>query len=304
MQRGRWLKLGRSAINRQTLALFLQGVLFGFAFHLNATLVWQGVFVVAALINLWAWLWALSWRRAIVDTPTSRIVSAAQGYTELIGVGQYLAASPLFTPFSHLPCLWYRYTLEERKNGEWQHVEQDESEARFILADASGRCEIDPVGAEILTTHKETRTQGDQRYTEYLLLQGDRLYALGDFVSLNGSHTALNVRRDVGDLLAEWKADQAALHARFDLDQSGVIDDQEWQLARNAAQREVERQHQDIRKQPTQHYLRKPASRRPYLIANHAPEKLGQRYAWLAAAYLFLLLGCLVGIAWAMRLPG
>jgi len=286
----------------QGLAIFLQAVLFGFAFSAHSKPVWLGVFIAAGLINLWAWITSLSWRRAIVDTPTSRVVSAAQGFVELMGIGQPLPNQPLLSPFNHLPCLWYRYTLEKRDNGNWQHMEQGESEFSFILDDGSGRCEIDPLGAEIVTTHKEIRTQGDRRYTEYLLLKGDRLYALGEFVSLNGSHTQLDSRLDIGDLLAEWKTDQAVLHARFDLDRSGTIDDQEWQLARNAAKREVERQHREIRNQPTQHYLRKPRARKPYLIANHPPEKLGRRYGWLAALYLLLLLSCLFGIGWALGL--
>jgi hypothetical protein len=56
--------------------------------------------------------------------------------------------------------------------------------------------------------------------------------------------------------------------------------------------------------QPTQHRLHKPSVRKPYLIANHPPEKLGRRYAWVSAGYLVLLLGCLFGIAWVMGLPG
>jgi len=289
---------------QQTLPFFLQTVLLGIASSAESPQVWLGVFVAAALINLWAWIVALGWRRAIVDTPTSRVVSAAQGFVELIGTGQPLAETQLLSPYTQLPCLWYRYTLERRKNGEWRQVEQGESDLPFILDDGSGRCELDPVGAEILTTHKETRTQGDERHSESVLLKGDRLYALGDFVSSNGAQTALNTRRDVGDLLAEWKTNQPALHERFDLDRSGGIDEQEWQLARQDAEREVARRHREIRNQPTLHRLRKPGSRKPYLIANHPPEKLGRRYAWLSAGYLALLLASLFGIGWAMRLAG
>jgi hypothetical protein len=256
------------------------------------------------LINLWAWIEALRWRRAIADTPTSRIASAAQGFVELIGVGQPLVDTQLVSPFTQLPCLWYRYTLERHQHDEWRQVERGESDLPFFLADDSGRCEVDPVGAEILTTHQETRTQGDERHTESVLLKGDRLYALGEFVSFNGAQSALDPRRDVGDLLAAWKADQPALHDRFDLDRSGGIDEKEWQLARQAAAREVARRHQAIRNQPTRHHLRKPGLSLPYLIANYPPEKLGRRYAWLSATYLVLLLASLFGIGWALRLPG
>jgi hypothetical protein len=300
----RWLGRWPGFRYAQTLPFFLQAVLLGFAASSDSPSVWLGVFSVVALLNLWAWIVALGWRRAIADTPTSRIASAAQGYVELIGTGQPLADTQLLSPYTQLPCLWYRYTLERREDGEWRQVEQGESDLPFILDDASGRCEIDPAGAQILTTHDETRTQGDERHSEHVLLKGDRLYALGDFVSCNGAHSTLDARRDVGELLADWKTDQADLHERFDLDRNGAIDDTEWQLARNAAEREVARRHREIRNQPTQHRMQKPSSRKPYLIANSPPEKLSRRYAWLSAAYLALMLASLLGIGWALRLPG
>lgn len=284
------------------LPLFLQFILFGLALSLQSSEVWLPVFAVAALINLWAWVAAMRWRRAIVDTPTSRVASAAQGFVELIGVGQPLADTQLLSPFTQLPCLWYRYTVERQEDNDWKQVDRGESDLPFNLQDDSGRCEIDPVGAQILTTHKEIRTQGDERHTEYVLLKGDRLYALGDFVSFSGAQVVLNTRLDVGDLLADWKADQADLQRRFDLDRNGDIDDAEWQAARQAAEREVAQRHQTIRNQPTQHRLRKPASRKPYLIANHPPEKLGRRYAWFSVGYLALLLACLFGIAYSSLL--
>jgi len=279
-------------------------VLLGIASSSHSPPVWLSVFSAAALINLWAWIVAMGWRRAIVDTPTSRIASAAQGFVELIGSGQPLADTHLLSPYTQLPCLWYRYTLERRENGEWRQVEQGESDLPFNLDDESGRCELDPASAEILTTHQETRTQGDERHSEHVLLKGDRLYVLGEFVSCNGAHSALDTRRDVGELLADWKTDQPDLHKRFDLDGNGAIDEKEWQLARQAAEREVARRHREIRNQPTQHRMRKPGSRKPYLIANYPPEKLGRRYAWLSTAHLALILASLFGIGWAMRLPG
>lgn len=298
----RWLALRLGWGGTEGLALFLQAVLFGLAFSAQSVQIWLPVFSLAALINLWAWIAAMQWRRAIVDTPTSRIASAAQGYVELIGVGQPLSDTQLLSPYTQLPCLWYRYVVERRRNGEWRHAEQGESDLPFNLEDESGRCEVDPAGAQILTTHKEIRTQGDQRQTEYVLLKGDRIYALGEFVRMNGAQVALNSRIDVGELLGEWKNDPMDLQRRFDLDRNGAIDENEWRLAQLAAKREVERRHQAIRNQPTRHLLRKPRARKPFLIANHAPEKLGRRYAWFSGAYLVLMLGCLLGIGWAMRL--
>lgn len=298
----RWLARQLGWKNSPALVIILQAVLFGFASSSDSREAWFLVFIVAALINLWAWLDTLRWYRAMVDTPTSRIGSAAQGFVELLGVGHPLPDRLVLSPFTHLPCLWYRFSLERQKDGQWRQEEQGESEQSFLLDDASGRCEIDLEGVQVITTHKEVRTQGDERYTEYLLLKGDRLYALGDFASFNGVQIQLDRRVDVGNLLADWKADQRKLHQQFDLDRNGAIDDSEWQKARRAAEEEVESRHREIRNTPTQHRLRKPAGRKPFLIANHPPEKLGRQYFWLSLGYLALLFLCLFGIAWSSRI--
>ncbi|MBK9326896.1 MAG: hypothetical protein IPN00_11390 [Hydrogenophilales bacterium] len=292
---GRW--------RTDSLPFFLQVVPFGIAAQSDSNRLWLLAFTLAVLINLWAWLIALGRRRAIQDTPTSRVASAAQGYVELVGTGQPLADTQLLSPLSQLPCLWYRYTMEERDNGEWKQIEHGESDLPFMLEDGSGRCQVDPRGAEIHAAHQETRTQGDRRTTEHILLKGDSLYALGEFRSDNGEHVPLDRRRDVGELLGEWKADQTDLYGRFDLDGNGAIDAREWDLARRAAEREVEQRHREIRAQPTRHFLAKPRWGKPYLISNHPPEKLGRRYGWLIAAHFVLLTGALVGVSWALGLP-
>lgn len=296
------IRLGRWRTD--SLPFFLQVVPFGIAAQSDSSQLWLAAFCLALLINLWAWLLALGRRRAIMDTPTSRVASATQGYVELIGTGQPLSDAQLASPMTQLPCLWYRYTVEERDNNEWKQTDHGESDLPFLLDDGSGSCEIDPRGAEIHTTHKETRTLGDRRTTEYILLKGDRLYALGEFNSDNGEHVVLDRRRDVGELLGEWKTDQTDLYRRFDLDRSGGIDEKEWELARHAAEREVEQRHREIRARPMRHFLAKPRWGKPFLISNHPPEKLGRRYGWLGAVHLILLVGALVGAGWALNLPG
>lgn len=42
----------------------------------------------------------------------------------------------------------------------------------------------------------------------------------------------------------------------------------------------------------------------PYLISNYPPERLGRRFAWLAALHLALLAGMLAGLGWAWGLGG
>ncbi len=83
---------------------------------------WIVCLALIAAISLIAWMSTLRRRRAITDTPTSRIASAAQGYVELLGAGRPLDYPPLLSHLTHLPCLWYRYQVEEKKGDKWQKV--------------------------------------------------------------------------------------------------------------------------------------------------------------------------------------
>ena len=68
----------------------------------------------AAVYSFW---WACkSWakNRAIEDTPTSRIRSAAQGYVELSGHGVMPPNAENKGPLTAIPCTWWRYKIEER----------------------------------------------------------------------------------------------------------------------------------------------------------------------------------------------
>jgi len=284
--------------------LFLsQAVLAGVAMQLASRQAWTLCLLALAGLNLLGWLAALRLARAIFDTPTSRVASAAQGYVELHGRAQPFEDRQLMTPFSLLPCLWYRYRADRRIDDRWEHVESGESMVPFDLEDASGRCTLEPDGARIQTNHKETRNDGEWRHHEEVLLKGDRLYALGVFRSVSATDLVLDAGLEEGELLAQWKADPAELHRRFDLDGDGDISPKEWMLARLAARREIARQHQALRAQAARHFLGRPDDGRPFLISNLSPEALGGRYTWLSRLCLTLMLACLAGLTALLKSP-
>lgn len=262
---------------------------------------WAAVLAATLALGTLAWQASLRRLRAVADTPTSRIASAAQGYVELIGTGQPLAASPVYSPTHRLPCLWYRYRAFTRHDNSWRQTELSESRATFLLDDGSGECLIDPEHAEVLATRKETYTQGDHKVEEELLLAGDRLYVLGDFSSHGGGHVRFDERRALGDLLAEWKEDQEDLHRRFDLDRDGRIDDTEWQLARQAARREMESLRRERLSQPATHQIGPPGHGRPYLISAFPPERLAGRYRWRTWLHGAAAGASLIGLAVALQ---
>lgn len=250
-----------------------------------------------ALISLFAWMSALRRLWAVRDTPTSRVAFAAQGYVELIGRGRPLAGSPLVGKLSMLPCLWYRYQLERRdSDNKWHTEDQGESQDSFVLDDGSGICVIDPFGAEIHTQHKDSWQRGDYRYTEWKLLDGDALYAIGQFRTCGGGSVDIQANEELKAVLAEWKQDSKDLHARFDLDGNGVLDMKEWALARQAAKREAQKRIAEVRAIPDTHYLVQPHDGRLFLITNLPPERLARRYRFWAWGHLSIFFAALAGI--------
>lgn len=266
---------------------------------LESRIGWLVCVALMAAVSLIAWRSTLRRRRAIADTPTSRIASAAQGYVELRGTGRPLDDPPLLSHLTSLPCLWYRYRVEEKKTGEkWHTVSDGESDVALILEDGSGRCVIDVDRAEILTRHKESWVKGDYRYTEWKLLINDPIYALGDFRSIGGATLELDAASDIKALLADWKNDSATLLRRFDLNADGAIDVKEWSLARQAARREVDKLHRAARQEPDLHTLRCPDNGQLYLISNLDPDKIARRYLWWSAFHLCVFFASLIALPW------
>jgi len=271
---------------------------------LESRMGWLWVLGIMSVISLFAWFSALRRLRAVRDTPTSRIASAAQGYVELIGRGKQLSDPPLLSKLSALPCLWYRYKIE-RKNAknEWSTQDSGESNDPFLIEDDSGRCVVDPSGAEILTNHKDTWIQGQYRYTEWKLLNIDSIYVIGQFRTFGGSSTQVSAKDEMNQVLMEWKQDMQSLHKRFDLNNDGELSMQEWMLARQAAKREAQKRVAEARNQPDTNYMLQPHDGRLFLISNLPQNKLERRYWFWTWAHLAIFFGALGGFSWVLSQP-
>ncbi|MDP2240170.1 MAG: hypothetical protein Q8K18_08410 [Burkholderiales bacterium] len=264
-----------------------------FAFQADTPEVWPYALAAMAIVSFIAWIGSYRRYRQIHDLPTSNISSAAQGYVELSGHAAQLTGVPVTSRCSGLPCCWYRFYIErETSDNKWVHEDSGASTEHFLLVDNTGECVISPDGAEVLTSRKKTWTLHDHRYTEWLLLPRDMLYAIGEFATVSGAVTELDESRDVGDLMAEWKKNQPQLLTRFDLDNDGSIDLKEWELARLQARREVRNKHQDIRSRDGVHILRQPRDGRLFLLADDLPDKIGRRFAFWSGIHLAVFFGC------------
>ena len=258
-----------------------------------------GIGLAAGLVgatSLYAWHVNLRRYSAVADTPTSRISSAPQGFVEIVGKGVHPPGHRLISPISGLPCLWYRYIIEEKSGNKWQRVDSGVSVEIFGLNDSTGTALIDPDEAEIITSNKQVMVKGHYRHTEWTLIEGETLYVLGEHVTIGGANTDLDYRQDVSNLLAEWKRDKSDLVKRFDVDGDGNISLEEWELARSTARKQVEREHHEIRLENGAHLLRKPSARL-FLIANRTPEHMASRYRFWAWAHLGLTTMACIAVA-------
>ncbi|CDW92350.1 MAG: GIDE domain-containing protein [Thiomonas sp.] len=251
-------------------------------------------------------------RRVMEDMPTARIRSAAQGYVELIGRALPPDA-PLFSPITRTPCCWYRYKIEKRDDdnkNSWSVQEQGKSTTQFWLDDDTGRCIVDPEGAEVRARSRNTWTgaaaqlipgtsevlmtgDSDHRYTEHLILPGQTLYALGWFSSL--SPLQASAHEEVRERIAAWKADPQQRRA-FDANRDGELDMAEFEQLRQQAAAAVEADRRERAAQPQTHVLKKPKDRRLFLLTTEPHDDLGgklrwQAWAWLAAGVLGLAYG-------------
>lgn len=258
----------------------------------------QAAVMLISIAALFGWLRAIHHSRLILDTPTSRIASAAQGYVELFGEGRPLSGTPLLSPMNALPVLWYRLKIEQKSGDKWITQSDIESDASFLLDDGSGLCAVDPEGAEMLVSRKDVERRDDMRYTQWCLLQRDPIYAIGDFTTLGSIDLAHDTAAQVRELLAEWKTNRAGLLERFDVDGDGEIDLREWELARAEARREIRREQAELRSAAEAHVLRKPPGRRLYLISDLDPQQLGKRYQLWGWLFLTMMLAGAGALFW------
>ena len=262
---------------------------------------WLASLATIAAISLFAWLSALNRLRAIRDTPTSRIASAAQGYVELIGHGEQFSDTPLQSRLRQLPCLWYRYKVERRSSRDkWVTEDSGESFDSFLLRDDSGICVVDPEQAEIYTQHRDHWQIDDHRYTEWTLIAQDELYVIGAF-NTQSAALEFDSRSALNELLAEWKQDMPALRRRFDLNNDGELDMDEWMLARMAAKREVAKQQREAQTLPDLHLMGRPHDGKLFMISNLPQEKLSRRYLIWSWAHLAIFFGATAGAGWVWQ---
>ncbi|SFP46051.1 E3 Ubiquitin ligase [Nitrosomonas cryotolerans] len=250
--------------------------------------------------------------RLIEDMPTSRIRSAAQGYVELIGTVSRSEMAEMVAPLSGIPCVWFDYKVQRYrragKSGHWHTITQGTSKQCFQIDDGTGTCSVNPQGAEVITEHSRT-WHGDSempryrvrnnnpilrvlrghryRYIEKFIYIHDVVYALGHFQSSGGGRQIPSHHELMGAVIREWKQNYQQLLQRFDSNNKGEIDLQEWEQVRQAASKEAEIRHRRLSNMPTTYTLSNTTNKRhPFIISTHSQRKLSEKFRCYAVVSL------------------
>jgi len=290
---------------------------------LSSPLFWMVVSALTMPVTLWLGLKQLAVARAITDTPTSRIRSAAQGYVAVAGQTESLPDTPKVAPLTQLPSVWWFYEIEKRERDDderttWGTVSRGTSDHAFLVRDDTAFCQINPDGAKVYPVEKKV-WYGSQdwpapalgstgllggmfhrfRYTEHRVATGSVIHVMGEFrTEGNGRDVALE--HDVSDLLRRWKSDQQELLKRFDANKDGVINAQEWDEARRVARDHMLSERANAQMQPATHVITRSVHDLPFLIAATDPKKLASRARWLAAAAWLGFVGAAGLFTWAL----
>jgi len=250
----------------------------------------MGLLAFSACLCAYGWIYNFKRARAIADIAPSNIASAAQGYVELTGRSSVQADSMVVSPLSGTRCVWFRYWVYEKNDKDWRLVSDGVSPYTIQIDDGTGTCQVDVDGADVIGATRRVSYQGSYKHEESILYGGSNLYVLGEFTTVGGAASALNLKDDVNELLTSWKRDKTGLYNRFDSNKDGEIDAREWELARREAVKEVQLQHREIRQSSGVSVVRAPHDKKLYLISTLSPQKLRSRFMLWTFFHLFVLL--------------
>ncbi|MFK8029300.1 MAG: GIDE domain-containing protein [Gammaproteobacteria bacterium] len=277
-----------------------------------------GMFVFVCVAFYWAFRYMVR-ARTLEDVPTSKIRSAEQGYVELEGHAELMDGPPVTSPLSRRECVWWSYTIERMSNNSWVRVKSETSESLFLIRDSTGTCIVDPEGADVFPeqmgkwnsktssnlTGMGTYTGRNYRYREFYLMPHELLCVIG----LHKTHSAIDEWNDADELrrlLADWKKNQVELVNRFDANNDGVLDQDEWEAARAKARKQIALEKRQHAANPGINVIGAPPDRRPFLIAPLSNSDFAKKLRWKSLASLLagILSGGVLAYVFVLRYSG
>lgn len=259
--------------------------------------------------------------RQLEDMPTGKIRSAYQGYIEIYGLANYFENKPLYAPLTKLPCAWYRFQIQRYAKNGWETIETGKSEVRFSMEDGTGICLVDPEGAEITTSlvdswrgfQRYPRAKprgafskfisyfGSYRYIEERFEKATPIHVLGNFETLgNRSFNDAQIHLETNDLLRQWKEDYHNLLNKYDTNQDGQLESDEWDRVVREAENTIRAKYTTMDVRDPINVMSKMGltSRQPFIISSIGEKRLLQLYRRKAALYLTSFIVLFVFTLW------
>lgn len=248
-------------------------------------------YLFAALLALWGALRANAIFRFIVDTPKSKMQSAAQGFVELQGTCDFFGNRVSQGFMSGPPCVWHRYTIFRLTGFPFQ---MGASSIPFVVTDKTGSCIVNPTGAKVISSRNRTWIEGGRRFSSRYICPGSDIYVLGELRTRGGSETAYNKGMEVSKLLSVWKKDTRWLFEEFDSDGNGQLDSDEWDTARKRAEQVSRNIHEERAADPVANVISKPRNGMPFIISDRDPTPLGNTFRAMSYVNAAVATGCFV----------
>lgn len=289
--------------------------------HIDQHEFWLGILVCSASMLGAAWFLFRHLRRyrLITDTPTALIRSAPQGYVEIIGNVISGEGGLLEAPLSGRPCVWYRFRIDRQQSSgksRWGNEQRGTSDQWFQIDDGTGVCLIDPIKAEIdalqhrvwygnspnpanslgLATALGTAIpMGSRfRYIETLIVEHEKVYALGTFQTVGGGRGVASIEQIQADIIRDWKTNYTQLLERFGSPGATALSDTEWSKVRSAARMTASEQRQSSLQIPDMHVLANPnIPGHPLLISTKDEQRLAQKFKQRATLCLIYIIAAL-----------
>jgi len=288
-------------------------------YHLQVSLLF--IFLIILIVKIYK---TYHRYRYINDTATSKIASAAQGYVELKGMGEFIPGLEITSPFSNRRCLWYQCIVEKKnrsgKYNSWSEQTNDVSDQLFYLEDNTAECVVMPEGALVVPSEEliwygssyQAKSRGKlkswwfsryigfglYRFTEKIISVAEPLYVSGLFKSIQKKSDINSTEKQVEELIKNWKKEPQKKLQRFDLDNNGKIQKQEWKLVRKKAIEEVrEKQQQNF-----VHIVKKTIEKnQPFIISALSEEALKRKKLRILSIYLVLFFFLLITLIAAVK---
>lgn len=265
-------------------------ILFG-AWFTESIALQSSACLIAALLSVCAALSSKRLRQYILDTPQSKIASAAQGFVELRGKARFYADNTT-QGFTHgPPCVWHRFTIFELM---CLPVRTGESELPFIISDDSGDCVVNASGAKILSSSRRGWFQGGRYYKTKFIRHGAEVYVIGELRTNGCEKSYYSEKTELNSVLRTWKQDPAWLLEEFDSDNNGELSFEEWEAARKRAERIAQDKYKIKREDHVETAIRKPSNGMPMLISDKSPAILARNFSYLGYFNLLVAAFCIV----------